>query len=73
MIAELRRKDRSMASRPEMELLLRRMVVGRLGLITAEGPYVVALNYLFFEGHIYFHSGQAGRKIEALRAEPSVT
>ncbi|MDR3557093.1 MAG: pyridoxamine 5'-phosphate oxidase family protein [Syntrophobacteraceae bacterium] len=72
MTAELRRKDRIMASRPEMELLLERMPVGRLGLITAEGPYVVALNYLFFEGHIYFHSGQAGRKIEALRADPSV-
>jgi nitroimidazol reductase NimA-like FMN-containing flavoprotein (pyridoxamine 5'-phosphate oxidase superfamily) len=53
-----------------MELLLERMPVGRLAVTTADGPYAVALNYLFFEGSIYFHCAQAGRKIEALRADP---
>ena len=67
-----RRKDRTMNSSREMELLLERMTVGRLGLKTTDGPYVVAVNYLFLEGNIYFHSGQAGRKIEALRADPRV-
>ena len=41
--------------------------VGRLAVTTEDGPYVVAVNYLFLEGNIYFHSGQAGRKMEALR------
>jgi hypothetical protein len=53
-----------------MELLLERMPVGRLAVTTADGPYAVAVNYLFFEGDIYFHSGREGRKIEALRADP---
>jgi hypothetical protein len=61
-----------MKSRRDMELLLERMPVGRLAVMTGEGPYVVALNYLFFEGAIYFHSALAGRKIEALRADPRV-
>jgi len=69
MKAELRRKERSMNSQREMELLLERMPVGRLAVMTEEGPYIVALNHLFFEGSIYFHSAQAGRKIEALRAD----
>jgi nitroimidazol reductase NimA-like FMN-containing flavoprotein (pyridoxamine 5'-phosphate oxidase superfamily) len=56
----------------KMELLLERMPVGRLAVTTADGPYVVAVNYLFLEGNIYFHSGRAGRKIEALRADPRV-
>jgi hypothetical protein len=56
----------------EMELLLKRMPVGRLAVTTVEGPYIVALNYIFLEGSIYFHSGQAGRKIEALRADSRV-
>jgi nitroimidazol reductase NimA-like FMN-containing flavoprotein (pyridoxamine 5'-phosphate oxidase superfamily) len=30
------------------------------------------VNYLYFDGSIYFHSGLAGRKIEALRADSRV-
>lgn len=56
----------------EMELLLERMPVGRLAVTTEEGPYIVAVNYLFFEGSIYFHSGLTGRKMEALRADSRV-
>jgi nitroimidazol reductase NimA-like FMN-containing flavoprotein (pyridoxamine 5'-phosphate oxidase superfamily) len=56
----------------EMKLLLEHMPVGRLGITTADGPYIVALNYIFLEGSIYFHSGQVGRKIDALRADSRV-
>jgi len=72
MRTELRRKERAMKTSREMELLLERMPVGRLAVTTEEGPYIVAVNYLFFEGSIYFHSGLAGRKMEALRADPRV-
>jgi len=70
MITEPRRKDRTMKTSHEKELLLERTSVGRLAVTTEEGPYIVAVNYLFFEGSIYFHSGLSGRKIEALRADP---
>lgn len=56
----------------EMELLLERLPVGRLAITTEEGPYIVAVNHLFFEGSIYFHSGLEGRKMEALRADSRV-
>jgi hypothetical protein len=72
MITEPRRKDRTMKTSHEKELLLERTSVGRLAVTTEEGPYIVAVNYLFFEGSIYFHSGLSGRKIEALRADPRV-
>jgi len=72
MRTELRRKERTMNTSREMELLLKRMPVGRLAVMTEDGPYIVALNYLFLEGSIYFHSAQAGRKIEALRADSRV-
>ena len=67
-----RRKDRTMKSTREMKLLLERMPVGRLAVSTKDGPYIVAVNHLFFEDCIYFHSGLSGRKIEALRADPRV-
>ena len=72
MRTEPRRKDRTMKTSREMELLLERMPVGRLAVATEEGPYIIAVNYLFFEGSIYFHSGLAGRKMEALRADSRV-
>jgi len=56
----------------EMKAFLDRMPVGRLGLSTEDGPYVVPVNYIFAEGCIYFHSAPKGKKVEALRADPRV-
>ncbi len=72
MRTELRRKERAMKTSGEIEHLLERMLVGRMAVTTEEGPYIVAVNYLFFEGSIYFHSGLGGRKLDALRADPRV-
>ena len=72
MKTEMRRTDRAMKTLREMELLLERMPVGRLAVTTGDGPYIVAVNFLFFEGCIYFHSGRSGRKMEALQADSSV-
>jgi uncharacterized protein len=72
MKTEPRRKDRTMKSSRDIELLLERMPVGRLAVTTKDGPYVVPVNYLFLEGAIYFHSAPVGLKAEALRADPRV-
>ncbi|MBT1074965.1 pyridoxamine 5'-phosphate oxidase family protein [Geobacter grbiciae] len=72
MKTEPRRTDRKIKTPREMELLLERMPVGRLAVVTEDGPYVVAVNYVFFENCIYFHSGLSGRKMEALQADPRV-
>ncbi len=72
MKTEPRRKERAMKSREEMTALLDRMAVGRLALITKEGPYVLPVNFLFADDCIYFHSGPKGKKVEALREDPRV-
>jgi uncharacterized protein len=72
MKTDPRRTDRTMKTSREMELLLERMPVGRLAVNTEDGPYAIAVNYLFFEGSIYFHSGLSGRKMEALQADSRV-
>jgi hypothetical protein len=71
MSSELRRKDRAMKT-SQMELLLERLPVGRLAVTTKDGPYIIPVNYLFFEGSLYFHSALSGRKVEALRADARV-
>ena len=72
MKTEPQRKERAMKTPQEMEALLERRPVGYLGLTTESSPYVVPVNYLFFEGSIYLHSGPKGRKIEALQADSHV-
>ncbi len=72
MKTEMRRKERAMKTSGEMEHLLERMPVGRMAVTTEDGPYIVPVNYLFSEGSIYFHSGLAGRKLNALRVDPRV-
>jgi uncharacterized protein len=72
MATEPRRKDREMKTSREMERLLERMPVGRLAVTTKDGPYIVPVNYVFFESSIYFHSGLSGRKMEALRVDSRV-
>jgi len=43
--------------------------IGRLGCVYEDGPYVVPVNYVLDGESIYVHS-LAGRKLEALRANP---
>lgn len=72
MTREVRRKDRVMESPQQMEELLEQAAVGRLALVTKEGPYLVPVNFLFLPGAIYVHCAQAGRKFEALKADGRV-
>lgn len=72
MKTEVRRKDRVMESPQQMEQLLEQAAVGRLALVTEEGPYLVPVNFLFLGGSIFVHCAQAGRKFEALKADGRV-
>lgn len=72
MITEMRRKDRAMKTSREMEALLEQAAVGRLAVVTEDGPYVVPVNYLFVDGAIYFHSALSGRKVASLQSDSRV-
>ncbi len=37
-----------------------------------DAPYVVPLNFVYFEGKIYFHSALQGRKLDCLQYNPKV-
>jgi nitroimidazol reductase NimA-like FMN-containing flavoprotein (pyridoxamine 5'-phosphate oxidase superfamily) len=56
----------------EIEELLARATVGRLGLADGGEPYVVPLNFVYGKGRIYFHAGLEGRKIDMLNKNPRV-
>ncbi len=55
----------------EIEALLRRHRVGRLGCSVNDRPYVVPINYVYDGESVYGYS-TVGRKIEIMREQPRV-
>ena len=72
----MRRKDREITGRENIEPVLQACKTCRLAM-TADGmPYVIPLNFGYVWDDtgltLYFHSGLKGKKIDALRADPRV-
>ena len=68
----MRRSDKEITDRQEVEAVIQRAQVCRLAMCLGEEPYVVPLNFGYREGKVYFHSAKEGRKIETIRANPRV-
>lgn len=60
-------------SQAEMDQFLTAAPIGRLGMITPEGPYVIPVGYCYTDGKIFIHMcREEGRKMRALKANPIV-
>ena len=60
-------------SQPEIDQFLTSAPVGRLGMITPEGPYIIPVGYCYTERKIFIHMCQEeGRKMRALKENPVV-
>ncbi len=56
-----------------IEEILERCRVGRLATIGEDGyPYIVPLNYVYWQGAIYFHCSRKGMKIDNIAADNRV-
>lgn len=67
----MRREDHRMPA-DEAEALLRRAQVLRLGMVDADGPYVVPLNFGYEDGRLYVHGAREGRRIAAIASDSRV-
>ena len=63
----MRRSDREIVDRAEMDDILTRGKICHLGLIFDGRPYVVPMCYGYEDGYLYFHSAMDGRKVEIIR------
>ena len=68
----MRRKDKEITDRAEIEQIIARAEVCRLGLIDQQQPYIVPLNFGYQDNCLYFHSAPEGKKIELLRKNQRV-
>jgi len=69
---ELIRKDREIISKYEIESIINKAFVCRLGMVDENGPYVVPLSFGYKEGSLYFHSAKEGRKLDILKKNKRV-
>ena len=63
----MRRKDKEITHRAEIESIIRRSMVCRLALADENIPYLVPLCFGYKDNSLYFHSVGQGRKIEMLK------
>jgi nitroimidazol reductase NimA-like FMN-containing flavoprotein (pyridoxamine 5'-phosphate oxidase superfamily) len=68
----VRRTEKEIADRAEMEAIIRRCRVCRLAMVENGMPYVVPLNFGFADDTLYFHCASKGRKIDILKKNGAV-
>ena len=68
----MRRADREVTDQEEIDSILERATVCRLGMCTDGEPYVVPLNFGHKNGRLYFHSATEGKKLDILRKNPRI-
>jgi nitroimidazol reductase NimA-like FMN-containing flavoprotein (pyridoxamine 5'-phosphate oxidase superfamily) len=67
----IRRNERIMSGLDATELL-RKSTVGRLGTSSSKEPYVVPLNFVYYDGRIFFHCAKEGKKLDNIKNNQKV-
>ena len=68
----MRREDKEVTDVTEIENIIRKASVCRLGLCENEHPYIVPLCFGYKDNVLYFHSAPDGRKLDILRKNNNV-
>jgi len=68
----MRRKDKEIADIGEIEGIIKRAGICRLGLVDGDEPYIIPLNFGYENRALYFHWALKGRKLELIRKNSKV-
>lgn len=68
----VRRREREIADIGEIEKIIRRAQVCRLGLVDGDEPYVVPVFFGYEKNALYFHCALEGRKLDLLKRNNKV-
>ena len=68
----MRRSDKEVTDREEVEEILSNALVGRLGTCLNNIPYITPVNFVYDKDKIYFHSAHEGRKIDNIKYNQQV-
>lgn len=68
----MRKKEREIHDRSDIDSVIERAQVCRLALADGDQPYMVTLNFGYEKDALYFHCALEGRKIDILRRNSKV-
>lgn len=68
----MRRKEKEIADRAEMEAVIAEAQVCRMALCAGDQPYVVPLCFGYADGTFYFHCALEGRKLDIVKQNSNV-
>jgi len=68
----IRYSKRTITDQDQIDAFLLQAKVGNLGLANELEPYILPLNFAWWNGCIYFHGADSGRKIEMINANNRV-
>jgi nitroimidazol reductase NimA-like FMN-containing flavoprotein (pyridoxamine 5'-phosphate oxidase superfamily) len=68
----MRRKDKELTDSKEIDEIVKKATVCRLGLVDGDEAYIVPVNFGYERNAIYFHSALEGRKIELLKRNDKI-
>ncbi len=68
----MRRKEKEITAISDLESVIRKSRVCRLGIQDKDMPYIVPVCFGYQENTLYFHSALEGRKIDLLKQNPRV-
>lgn len=68
----MRKKDREITDKGEIEQVLRRARTLRLAMCRDNLPHITPMSYGYADGVIWMHSSPVGHKVEILKANPRV-
>lgn len=69
---QIRYKNNECTDQEKINRFLTKTRIGFLGLASRDMPYVVPLNYVWFDGKIYFHGAAEGRKVDVIKENNDV-
>jgi nitroimidazol reductase NimA-like FMN-containing flavoprotein (pyridoxamine 5'-phosphate oxidase superfamily) len=68
----MRRKEKQINLRSELEKIIKRANVVRIALTDNLMPYIVPLNFGYSNNTLYFHSAKEGRKMDIIKKNNNV-
>ncbi|MFD2443988.1 pyridoxamine 5'-phosphate oxidase family protein [Bacillus sp. CGMCC 1.16607] len=68
----MRMKKLECTDQLKIDSFLQQTETGYLGISYEDFPYVVPLNYVWFDGKIYFHGATEGKKMDIIRINSNV-
>src|ERR1035437_62511 len=68
----MRRKEKEIKNKEEMEDIIKKAIICRLGLSNNDQPYIVPLNFGYENNELHFHCAKAGKKIDMIKKNKNV-